>query len=142
MTFCLSDPGIVTLGSGKSRLTRACIGTAEERVMDRQRMGELLARLGQLSPHDIDEILAEQRHTRPRCAQIAASRGFCQPEQVWWAWCSQLNGRVEPVDLDSIGIDAQAVEFLPRELALSLRAMPVRVWEGQLVIAVGEVSRA
>jgi type IV pilus assembly protein PilB len=110
--------------------------------MDRQRMGELLARLGQLTPHDIDEILAEQRHTRQRFGQIAVSLGFCQPEHVWSAWCSQLNGRIEPVDLDSIGIDAQAVEFLPRDLALSLRAMPVRVWEGQLVIAVGDISRA
>jgi general secretion pathway protein E/type IV pilus assembly protein PilB len=110
--------------------------------MDRQRMGELLARLGQLTPHDIDEILAEQRHTRQRFGAIAVSLGFCQPEHVWSAWCSQLNGRVEPVNLNSIGIDAQAVEFLPRELALNLRAMPVRVWEGQLVIAVADVSRA
>src|SRR5215212_9344230 len=76
--------------------------------MDRQPMGELLARLGQLSPHDIDEILAEQRHTRQRFGQIAVSLGFCQPEHVWAAWCSQLNGHVDPVDLDEIGIDAQA----------------------------------
>ena len=109
---------------------------------DRQRMGELLSRLGQLSAHDIDEILSEQRHTRQRFGAVAVSLGFCQPEHVWAAWCSQLNGHVDPVDLDLIGIDAQAVEFLPGELALSLRAMPVRVWEGQLVIAVGEITRA
>jgi hypothetical protein len=107
------------------------------------RMGELLARLGQLSPHDIDEILAEQRHTRQRFGAIAVSLGFCQPEHVWTAWCSQLGtGRIDPVDLDEIGIDAQAVEFLPRELALGLRAMPVRVFEGQLIVAVGDPSRA
>jgi general secretion pathway protein E/type IV pilus assembly protein PilB len=110
--------------------------------MDRTRMGELLARLGQLSPHDIDEILAEQRHTRQRFGAIAVSLGFCQPEHVWTAWCSQLSGRVDLVDLDEIGIDAQAVEFLPRELALGLRAMPVRVFEGQLIVAVGDPSRA
>ena len=110
--------------------------------MDRERMGELLAKLGQLSPHDIDEILAEQRHTRQRFGAIAVSLGFCQPEHVWAAWCSQLNGHLEPVDLDSIGIDAQAAEFVPRDLALSLQAMPVRVWEGQLVIAVDDETRA
>jgi general secretion pathway protein E/type IV pilus assembly protein PilB len=110
--------------------------------MDRQRMGELLAKLGQLSPHDIDEILAEQRHTRQRFGAIAVSLGFCQPEHVWAAWCSQLNGHVEPVNLNAIGVDAQAVDCLPAELALNLRAIPVRVWEGQLVIAVADASRA
>jgi general secretion pathway protein E/type IV pilus assembly protein PilB len=110
--------------------------------MHRTRMGELLARLGQLSPHDIDEILAEQRHSRRRFGAIAVSLGFCQPEHVWTAWCSQLSGRVDTVDLDEIGIDAQAAEFLPPELALGLRAMPVRVFEGQLIVAVGDPSRA
>jgi hypothetical protein len=110
--------------------------------MDRQRMGELLARLGQLTPHDIDEILAEQRHTRRRFGAIAVSLGFCQPEHVWAAWCSQLDGRVLPVDLDELGIDAQASEFMPRDLALGLRVMPVRVWEGQLIVAVPEAARA
>jgi hypothetical protein len=110
--------------------------------MDRQRMGELLAGIGQLTPHDIDEILSEQRHTRHRFGAIAVSLGFCQPEHVWAAWCSQLCGNVDRVDLDEIGIDAQAVECVPRELALGLRAMPVRVFEGQLILAVSEVSRA
>jgi hypothetical protein len=113
-----------------------------EHEMDRQRMGELLAGIGQLTPHDIDEILAEQRHTRHRFGAIAVSLGFCQPEHVWAAWCSQLSGNVDRVDLDEIGIDAQAVECLSREMALGLRAMPVRIFEGQLIIAVSEASRA
>jgi type IV pilus assembly protein PilB len=110
--------------------------------MDRTRMGELLSRIGQLTPHDIDEILAEQRHTRQRFGAIAVSLGFCQPEHVWAAWCSQLSRSIDLVDLDEIGIDAQASEYLPRELALGLRAMPVRVFEGQLIVAVSDPSRA
>jgi hypothetical protein len=110
--------------------------------MDRQRMGDFLARIGRLTPHDIDEILAEQRHRRQPFGQIAISLGFCDPEHVWAAWCSQLADRVEAVDLDRIGIDAQATEFLPRELALGLPALPVRVWEGMLVIAISDPDRA
>ena len=110
--------------------------------MDRQRIGELLAGIGQLTPHDIDEILSEQRHTRHRFGAIAVSLGFCQPEHIWAAWCSQLSSSVDSVDLDEIGIDAQAVEFLPREQAITLRAMPVRFFEGQLIVAVSERSRA
>ena len=33
------------------------------------------------------------------------SLGFCQPEHVWAAWCSQLSGNADLVDLDEIGID-------------------------------------
>jgi hypothetical protein len=105
-------------------------------------MGELLARIGRLTPHDIDEILAEQRHRRQPFGQIAIALGFCQPEHVWEAWCSQLAERAEAVDLDHLGIDAQAIEFLPREIALGLPALPVRVWEGVLVIAISDPSRA
>lgn len=110
--------------------------------MDRQRMGELLAGIGQLTPHDINEILSEQRHTRHRFGAIAVSLGFCQPEHVWAAWCSQLSGNIDVVDLDEIGIDAQAAECFPRELALRLRAMPIRMFEGQLILAVSDTSRA
>jgi hypothetical protein len=105
-------------------------------------MGELLAGIGQLTPHDIDEILSEQRHTRHRFGAIAVSLGFCQPEHVWAAWCSQLSGNVDAVDLDEIGIDAQAVECLPRDIALELHAMPVRIFEGQLILALSKASRA
>ena len=110
--------------------------------MDRQRMGELLARIAQLTPHDIDEVLAEQRHRRQPFGQVAISLGFCQPEHVWAAWCSQVSERLEDVDLDRLGIDAQATELLPREIALGLPALPVRVWEGMLIVAVSEASKA
>jgi general secretion pathway protein E/type IV pilus assembly protein PilB len=110
--------------------------------MDRQRMGDLLARIGRLTPHDIDEILAEQRHRRQPFGQIAISLGFCEPEHVWAAWCSQLVDRVEAVDLDRIGIDSQATEFLPRELALGRPALPIRIWENMLVVAVCDPTRA
>ena len=109
--------------------------------MSRQPMGELLSRIGRLTAHDIDEILAEQRHRRQPFGQIAIELGFCQPEHVWSAWCSQLAERAEVVDLDHLGIDAQAIEFLPREIALRLPALPVRVWEGMLVVAISDVSR-
>ena len=110
--------------------------------MQSQRMGELLGKMGQLSPHDIDEILSEQRATKKRFGTIAVSLGFCQPEHIWSAWSDQLNGRVEMVDLTTIGIDIQAVDCLPREVALGLRAVPIRVWEGQLIMAVCEPPAA
>lgn len=110
--------------------------------MDRTRIGDFLQQLGQLSSHDIDEILSEQRISRQRFGEIAVSLGFCQPEHIWAAWWSQLGGNIDMIDLEKVGIDTQAVDCLPRELAIGLRAMPVRVWENQLVVAVADPSRA
>ena len=108
--------------------------------MDTQRIGQVLERLGTLSGHDIDEILSEQRATGQRFGTIAVAMGFCQPEHIWAAWCDQLNGRVASVDLDEIGVDAQAADFLPRSVAFEFHAMPIRVWEGQLVVAVTDLA--
>ena len=110
--------------------------------MDRQRMGDLLSRIGRLTPHDVDEILAEQRQYRRPFGQIAITLGFCEPGHVLSAWCSQLACRIEAVDLDRIGIDAQAIEFVPREVAIGLPALPVRVWEGTLVVAINDPAGA
>lgn len=110
--------------------------------MDRMLIGEVLGRMGQLTAHDIDEVLSEQRATRQRFGTIAVSLGFCQPEHIWAAWCNQLDGRVDPVDLNAVGIDTQAVDCLPRELATGLKALPIRVWEDQLIVAVHEAASA
>lgn len=110
--------------------------------MQEQRIGQVLGQMGKLSPLDIDEILAEQRATHARFGTLAVSLGFCEPEHVWAAWCSQLSDKLDLVDLDDIGIDAQAASHLPREIALSLKAIPIRVWQGHLVVAVSDPSRA
>jgi hypothetical protein len=98
--------------------------------------------MGQLSPHDVNEILTEQRTTGARFGEIALALGLVQPEHIWSAWCAQLAKRLEHVDLKQVGIDAQAVEWLPREVAVALQVMPIRVWEGRMVLAVTDALRA
>ena len=106
-----------------------------------QRIGAVLSRMGQLSPHDINEILTEQRTTGARFGEIALALGLVQPEHVWAAWCAQLERQLERVDLDEIGIDAQAIERVPAELALGLQVVPVRLCERELVVAVSDAGR-
>jgi Type II secretion system (T2SS), protein E, N-terminal domain len=106
------------------------------------RIGEVLGQMGQLTPHDVNEILAEQRTTGARFGEIALALGLLQPEHVWAAWCAQLAQRLERVDLKEVGIDAQAAEWVPREIAVGLHVMPLRVWEGRLVMAVADTTRA
>ena len=106
-----------------------------------QRIGAVLSRMGQLSPHDINEILTEQRTTGARFGEIALALGLVQPEHIWAAWCAQLSKQLERVNLDEIGIDAQAVERVPAELALGLKVVPVRLFERELVVAVSDPAR-
>ena len=104
---------------------------------NRPRMGELLGEIVPLSGHDVEEILSEQHTTNRRFGEIALSWGLCQPEHVWSAWCRQVEdvSRNETVDLDRVGIDAQAVALLPAEWALVFRAVPIRTSDSEVVVA-------
>jgi type IV pilus assembly protein PilB len=108
------------------------------------RIGQVLEQMGKLSGHDIDEILHEQSSlgASKTFGEIALTWGLCEPEHIWKAWANQLGEGVDKVDLETIGIDAQAVSRLPRELASRFCAMPVRVCDNELVIAVSDASHA
>jgi hypothetical protein len=101
-------------------------------------IGERLSHMVPLSGHDIEEILSEQCSTGKRFGEVALQFGFCTPEHVWRAWSSQLAEKPQRVNLDEFGIDAQAVGYLPSEVALRYHSMPVRVLGDELVIAVVE----
>ena len=99
------------------------------------RFGEHLGRLVELSPHDVHEILAEQHGTRRRFGEIALSWGLCRPEHVWRAWAEQAIEDGQPVDLDAVGVDAQAVSHLPGDVAAAHGVIPIRTFADQIVIA-------
>src|ERR1700733_12952706 len=101
----------------------------KEPGMGQPRFGELLSRLVHLSGHDVDEILAEQNASHRRFGEIALSLGMCTPENIWQAWCEQLLTQVQKVDLEVLGIDAQAAAIIGRDVALRLGAIPIRSLE-------------
>ena len=102
------------------------------------RFGELLGKIVPLSLHDVEEILNEQACSHKRFGEIALSMGLCQPQHVWHAWASQLGEQTAHIDLDQTGIDGQAVGQLSRKLALKYNAIPVRIIDNQMVIAVAD----
>jgi hypothetical protein len=106
--------------------------------MGQHRFGELMRRLMPLSQHDIEEILQEQASSNRRFGEIAMAMGLATPEQVWRVWLDQLEGRTERVALADIGIDAQAVRYLPANLAWSRRVVALRCLDEHLVVAVDQ----
>jgi len=105
--------------------------------MSRQLIGQLLSRMGKLSAFDIDEILAEQAVTHKRFGEIALSWGLCEPEHIGEAWCNQLADDVQQIDLQQVGIDANAAEYLSGETARHLGVIPIRVLGDLVIVAAG-----
>jgi type IV pilus assembly protein PilB len=108
--------------------------------MTRPRFGEALARFVSLTPHDVSEILEDQSSSRRRFGEIALAFGLCKPQHVWRAWWAQLSGAPERIELDTVGIDAQALAFLPRALAVEYSVIPIRASGSQVVMAAAEGS--
>lgn len=98
------------------------------------RFGELLGQWVRLSAHDVHEILEEQQATHRRFGEIALSWGLCQPEHIWRAWVEQVDPGAS-VDLDLIGVDAQAVALLPMDVAERLHVIPIRRAADHIVMA-------
>ncbi|HTW93152.1 MAG TPA: hypothetical protein VMD30_00055, partial [Tepidisphaeraceae bacterium] len=70
--------------------------------------------------------------------EIALNWGLCQPEHVWNAWMTQLAQQPQRIVLQEIGVDCQALDALPQEMAERLCAIPVRACGEQVVLAVSE----
>jgi len=129
----------MTASKRVNRVAGAGTDFQAESIMHADRIGEILSRIIPLSSHDIEEILHEQRYTHRPFGDIALAMGLCQPQDVWQAWSGQLDGtdgNPRKIDLDSIGIDSQAIEFVSRDDAKRWTAIPVRVFGDELVIAV------
>jgi len=109
-------------------------------VTSRRRFGECLARVVSLSALDVAEILEDQSASRRRFGEIALAWGLCEPHDVWEAWAHQLAHSTPVVDLDALGIDAQATAELPARLARRYRAVPVRKTDGVLIVAIEETA--
>jgi hypothetical protein len=103
--------------------------------MNRQLIGQVLNRMGKLSPMDIDEILEEQAHGGRRFGEIAMQWGLCEPEQIGEAWCRQLAEEGANLNLNKVGIDAHAAHCLPPALARRLGVMPIRALGEMMIVA-------
>lgn len=100
--------------------------------------GELLGRFVPLSGHDVAEILEDQAVSHRRFGDIALRLGLCRPDHVWRAWGVQLSQQTQQVDLEVLGIDAQAVACLDGPTAREFQVIPIRALEDQVICATSE----
>ena len=106
--------------------------------MSHRKIGELLGNMVPITEHDVEEILQEQVISHRKFGEIAVALGLCNPSHVWQAWALQPSAEPPRVDLNELGVDAQAIGCLPREVAAEHCAIPIRVFDNLIVLAVSD----
>jgi hypothetical protein len=103
-------------------------------------LGRLFVEAGLLADSQVEELLNESGRTGERIGEIAVRRGMLSEEDLARTLAEQWG--LSYVDRASIFFDAGALARLSREDAQRLEAMPTRVQDGRVVVAVAEPSEA
>jgi Type II secretion system (T2SS), protein E, N-terminal domain len=114
-------------------LPEAAVGGAP---VDRIPLGRLFVNAGLLTEAQVDEALREGSQTGERLGEVIVRRGLVTEEKVAQMLAEQW--ALSYVDRASIWFDADALARLSREDAHRLQAMPTRVQDGRVVVAVAE----
>jgi hypothetical protein len=109
---------------------------AGEARVDRIPLGRLFVNAGFLTEGQVDEALREGSQTGERLGEVIVRRGLVTEEKVAQMLAEQWG--LSYVDRASIWFDADALARLSREDAQRLQAMPTRVQDGRVVVAVAE----
>lgn len=99
-------------------------------------LGRLLVAQGFLTEAQLDGALVEGDETGARLGEIVVRRGHLSEDQLARALAEQWN--LSYVERASIWFDADALARLSREDAQRLEALPTRVQDGRVVVAVAE----
>jgi hypothetical protein len=99
-------------------------------------LGRLLVGQGLLTEAQLDNALFESSQTGERLGEIVVRLGLVSEEEVAKALAEQWS--LSYVDRASIWFDADALTRLSREDAQRLEALPTRVQDGRVVVAVAE----
>jgi len=102
-------------------------------VTDREKLGELLQRIGLLSNDQLDDALSQQSMHGGRLGEILVRELILSEEHLAKALAEQKNLR--QVDLASIEIDRNAASLLPIGMARLREVIPIGFREGKLVLA-------
>jgi len=105
-------------------------------VVDRIPLGRLFVNAGVLTEAQVDDALREGSQTGERLGEVVVRRGLVSEEKVAQLLAEQWG--LSYVDRASIWFDADALARLSREDAQRLQAMPTRVQDGRVVVAVAE----
>jgi len=99
-------------------------------------LGQLLIQAGFLTQVQLDDALYEGSRTGERLGEVVVRRGLASEDDVARLLAEQW--ALDYVERSSIWFDANALAQMSREDAQRLEALPTRVEDGRVVVAVAE----
>ncbi len=99
-------------------------------------LGDLLIEQGLLTLDQLKEALKEQKETRARLGEIFVSKGWVSDEDVTRALGDQLGFPI--FDPTKNAVEAEALEYIPLEVARRFNVLPVSVNETTLTVAMAD----
>jgi hypothetical protein len=107
-----------------------------ESIPERIPLGQLLVRSGFITEAQLDTALYEGSQTGERLGEVVVRHRWATDDDVAKLLAEQWG--LSYVDRASIYFDGAALSRLPREDAQRLEALPTRVQDGRVVVAVAE----
>jgi len=105
-------------------------------VPGRPRIGKLLLARGVVTEDALDLAHSHQLAHGGRLGEALIALGVCSAQQIATAIAEQLE--MPFVDLNATPPEPDAIAALPKEIALSLGVIPVRMDQGRVVVAVSD----
>lgn len=109
-----------------------------KKMTSKKRLGEILVSEGLVTENDIESALRLQKNSGRRLGDILVSQGLVTYDEMLLAVKNQLN--VPLIDLDEVHIRQDTLSLMPERLARKYEALPVRVDNGQLTVAMSDPS--
>lgn len=107
-------------------------------MASKKRLGEILVTEGLVSENDIESALRLQKNSGKRLGDILVGQGLVTYDEMLHAVKNQLN--VPLIDLDEVHIRQETLSLMPEKLARKYEALPIRVDNGQLTVAMSDPS--
>ena len=115
---------------------KALAGADSPETPVRVPLGQLLIQSGFLTQVQLDDALYEGSRTGERLGEVVVRRGLATEDDVARLLAEQW--ALDYVERSSIWFDANALAQMSREDAQRLEALPTRVEDGRVVVAVAE----
>lgn len=103
---------------------------------ERLRLGDLLIKVGLLTPEQLDQALKEQKRTGERLGKILARLGLVSEKDILEVLEFQLG--IPKVVLADYRLDPEVVKLIPEGLARRYLAVPVRKDGNRLLVAMAD----
>lgn len=102
----------------------------------RDRLGDILVSYGKISNEQLQSAVSAQRGGRRELGEVLVGMGLVTREDLGRANAERL--RLEFVELTEKDVDRGALELFPEKVLRRHRALPLRIQDGRLVIAIGD----